>query len=104
MPTNFFAQESKLISGKILAGTSSIDIPTEVKSQLIFKENSSEFIKIQRFSETLKGTITVISDSNNKFVGIILPDATSNSKMVSIGECIKKCWKDWNCFWDCMLN
>lgn len=100
-----WAQENKFISGKIIAGTTSIAIPTEVKSELTYKANSTEFIKYERFSEKMNGTIYIIADSKDKIVAVILPESANKFTPV---KCFKSSFwgsgSGWSGFWDCILN
>jgi hypothetical protein len=101
---SFFAQETKIEIGKITSGSIKMDLPIEIISTSLYKENSSEFTKTTRYSETLKGDVVVITDLKNKFVSITLPLNTPAEKVSPIANCIKDCWSNWNCFWDCLLN
>lgn len=79
MCLNATAQENKIVSGKISVGGELIDLPKEVKSELEYKQNSSEFIKYERYSEEFKGI--VVTDSKNNIVSITLPPETPTEKM-----------------------
>ena len=103
-----FAQDSEIVSGKINANTMSVDIPLEIKSNLIYKTNSEEFIIHKHYYTEIKGYVTIITDSKNQVVAVTLPVGTSTEKVRGIGKCFKNAfWGDgggWNGFWDCVVN
>lgn len=100
------AQENKIISGKISSGTTTSDLPLELKSALTYKINSQEFTTHQHYDKGLNGNITIIVDSKNLIVGITLPLDTSTEKIASIGKCLKNSFwgngSGWDGFWDCI--
>ena len=102
------AQDAEIISGKINSGKTSADIPTELKSDLIYKANSSEFVVHKHYYEDIKGDITVITDSNDRVVAVTLPTETSEEKARSIVKCFKNAfWGEgsgWSGFWDCVIK
>lgn len=102
------AQDAEIISGKINANSSSVDIPAELKSDVTYKSNSEEFVVHKHYYTELKGYITVITDSKDKVVAVTLPITTSEARFRAIVKCFKKAfWGDgggWNGFWDCVLN
>lgn len=102
----FFAQEMKIVSGKISSGIESIDLPVEVKSDHVFKTESTEFTKHVRYSETLKGEVLIVTDSKDKIVAITVPSTTSMERIKNIFKCVKEAiWGTSGMgFWDCMLS
>lgn len=108
--TSIFAQQSSIVSGKISSNISSIDIPIELKSDLLYETESFEFIKTERYISNLKGNIVVITDSKDKIVAVTLPMGTSLEKVKSIGKCFTTSfWNHeggtgWSGFWNCLIN
>jgi hypothetical protein len=100
-------QESKIISGKITIGSTITEIPGEIKSDLEYIIDSSDFIKHERFAENLGGYVTVISDNRDKIVAVVFPVTSATSKMNPL-KCFKtNFWGSgggWSGFWDCILN
>lgn len=66
----FFAQEVKIVSGKISSGFESVDLPIEIKSDKVYTIQSSEFTKHVRYSEVLKGEVLIVTDTKDKIVAI----------------------------------
>ena len=102
------AQDAEIVSGKINANTTSVDIPSELKSDLNYKTNSEEFITHKHYYVAIKGDITIITDSKNQIVAVTLPVGTSEEKVRGIVKCFKNAfWGDgggWSGFWDCVVN
>jgi hypothetical protein len=105
----------KIVSGKISNGKDLIDIPTEIASNLSYKADSSEFTTINKYSETLKGNVSITFDSKNKLVSILYPSSKPLSKAVigPIKDCYKDCMKgsgggsesgSWLCYWMCITG
>ena len=95
------AQEAKIISGKISSSTEMIEIPENLKSDLDFKENSSEFIIYQRFSDEFKTKITLVTDSKDKIVCVSLPTPVSAERLSHWGS---RCLKSIEDFMGCCLG
>lgn len=108
--STLFAQESEILSGKISTNKFSIDIPSEVRSNLVYGTNSFEFTKTERYISELKGSIIIITDSKNYIVAVVLPSSTSEERAKSIGNCFTSgFWNSaggtgWSGFWKCLVN
>lgn len=107
--SNFvYSQDADIISGKINTNKASFEIPADLKSNLTYKANSEEFVIHKHYYEELKGSITVITDSNDKVVAVTLPVSTSEARLRDIVKCFKAAfWGNgggWDGFWDCVLN
>lgn len=102
------AQDGDIVSGKINANTFSIDIPSEFKSNVVYKSESEEFVIHKHYFSDLKGYMTVITDSNEKVVAVTLPTTTTAERIRKIGKCFKRAfWGEgtgWSGFWDCVVN
>lgn len=102
-----YAQEKNLISGKIIIGENQLEIPKEIKSDLVYNENSPEFTVFNRYSEISKQNVIVAVDSKNKIVCALLPSNTDKTK---ISKCFTTSfWNGeggtgWSGFWNCLVN
>lgn len=98
--SGLFAQETKIISGRLSSNTANIAIAEEIKSELLFQEKTSEFIKLEKYSNTFNSIITIIIDSNQKVVSINIPkDITDDELNKAIKPCVIKSLRDlFDCF------
>ena len=102
------AQDTEIISGKINSKEYTVDLPSELRSDLEYKSESQEFIIYKHYYTELKGYITIITDSNDRVVAIALPTTTSEARFRNIVKCIKNAFwgngSGWGGYWDCVVN
>jgi hypothetical protein len=102
------AQDADIVSGKISSKSFTADIPIELKSDVVYKSESEEFVIHKHYYADLKGYITVITDSRDKVVAVTLPTTTSEARLRDVVKCFKNAfWGDgtgWSGFWDCVVN
>lgn len=95
------AQELKINSGKITSTISEIELPKEVKSELSYKTENSEFIIYQRYSEELKGNVTLVTDSSKRVVSLHIDAPVSQEVLRRWGS---RCLKSIEDFMGCCLG
>jgi hypothetical protein len=105
------AQVGNIVSGKVSSGTSTVDIPLSLKSDLVYSKGSTEFTVFTKYSEKYKGDVTTILDRKYKIVAIILPnDTLTQQKLGPIGRCFSDCNSGGSetgaflCYWCCVTG